>query len=76
MFMIPGQYGKDLCDPQLPMTRRDLLRVGGSGVLGLTPGAVGYCMNTVYRGFQPSPKMKIRIPVIIAAASTTTPTRN
>ena len=35
MLRIPGQLGKDLCDPGLGMTRRDLLRVGGSSVLGL-----------------------------------------
>ena len=34
MLVIPGQSGKDLCDQQLGITRRDLLRVGGSAVLG------------------------------------------
>ncbi|HEY2146729.1 MAG TPA: DUF1501 domain-containing protein, partial [Pirellulales bacterium] len=38
MLVIPGQRGKDLCDRQLGMTRRDLLRVGGSAMLGLTLG--------------------------------------
>ncbi len=33
MLVIPGQPGKDTCDG---ITRRDLLRVGGSAVLGLT----------------------------------------
>src|SRR4051812_42769777 len=36
----PGQAGKDLCDPQLGMTRRDILRVGGSGLLGLSLGSM------------------------------------
>ena len=38
MLVIPGQRGKDLCDRQLGMTRRDLLRVGGSAMLGLSLG--------------------------------------
>src|SRR5437660_11154742 len=33
MLVIPGQPGKDTCDG---ITRRELLRVGGSAVLGLT----------------------------------------
>jgi hypothetical protein len=33
MLVIPGQPGKDTCDG---ITRRDLLRVGGSAVLGVT----------------------------------------
>jgi len=36
MIIVPGQAGKDLCDPQLGVTRRDILRVGGSGLLGLS----------------------------------------
>src|SRR3954452_4853328 len=40
MFMIPGPSGKDLCDPHLGLTRRDLLRVGGSGLLGLGLGSM------------------------------------
>jgi len=38
MLRIPGQLGKDVCDQGIGLTRRDLLRVGGSGVLGLTLG--------------------------------------
>lgn len=38
MLVIPGQNGKDLCDSHLGMSRRALLRVGGSGMLGLTLG--------------------------------------
>ncbi len=38
MIIVPGQPGKDLCDRNLGVTRRDLLRVGGSGVLGLSLG--------------------------------------
>ncbi len=36
MLRIPGQLGKDVCDRGLGMTRRDLLRVGGSSMLGLS----------------------------------------
>jgi hypothetical protein len=38
MLVIPGQLGKDLCDRHLGVSRRDLLRVGGSAMLGLTLG--------------------------------------
>jgi hypothetical protein len=38
MLIIPGQPGKDVCDRDLGMTRRDLMRVGGSCMLGLTLG--------------------------------------
>ncbi|MBX7103073.1 MAG: DUF1501 domain-containing protein, partial [Gemmataceae bacterium] len=40
MLRIPGQPGRDLCDPHLGVTRRDVLRLGGSGVLGLTLGGM------------------------------------
>src|ERR1700678_2487688 len=40
MIIVPGQSGKDLCDQQLGVTRRDLLRVGGSGMLGLSLGSM------------------------------------
>jgi hypothetical protein len=36
IIRVPGQPGKDLCDRHLGVTRRDVLRVGGSGVLGLS----------------------------------------
>ncbi len=36
MFRLQGAPGKDLCDEHLGLTRRDVLRVGGSGLLGLT----------------------------------------
>ena len=36
MFRIPGPEGKDLCDPHLPQSRRDFLRVGGAGMLGMS----------------------------------------
>ncbi|MEX2140083.1 MAG: DUF1501 domain-containing protein [Pirellulales bacterium] len=36
MLIIPGQAGKDLCDRHLGITRRELLRVGGSSMLGLS----------------------------------------
>ncbi len=43
MFRIPGIPGKDLCDKHLGVTRRDILRVGGASMLGLT-------LNNVLRG--------------------------
>ena len=33
MLVIPGRLGKDTCDG---ITRRELLRIGGSAMLGLT----------------------------------------
>ena len=38
MLVIPGQPGKDLCDRHLGVTRRDILRVGGSAFLGMSLG--------------------------------------
>ena len=38
MWRIPGQSGNDLCDRGMRPTRRDLLRVGGAGMLGLSLG--------------------------------------
>jgi len=40
MFRIVGQPGKDLCDRELKVTRRDVLRVGSSGMLGLSLGGL------------------------------------
>ena len=40
MLVIPGQRGRDLCDRHLSLTRRDLLRVGGSAMLGMTLGGM------------------------------------
>jgi hypothetical protein len=40
MLIIPGQPGKDLCDRHLRVSRRDWMRVGGSGLLGLTLGSM------------------------------------
>ena len=40
MLIIPGQPGKDLCDDHLRVSRRDWMRVGGSGLLGLTLGSM------------------------------------
>ncbi|MEM7385464.1 MAG: DUF1501 domain-containing protein, partial [Verrucomicrobiota bacterium] len=39
MFRIEGEPGRDLCDGHLHYTRRDVLRVGGAGMLGLTLGS-------------------------------------
>ena len=38
MLRIPGQLGKDVCDRGRGPSRRDILRVGGSAMLGLTLG--------------------------------------
>src|SRR5580704_15711282 len=40
MLRIPGQLGKDVCDRGVGLTRRDLLRVGGSALLGLSLGEI------------------------------------
>jgi len=40
MLIVPGQPGNDLCDRKLGIARRDLLRVGGAGMLGLTLGSL------------------------------------
>ena len=40
MLRIPGRSGKDLCDPGLGATRRDILRVGGSALFGLSLGSM------------------------------------
>ena len=37
MYSIPGRTSKDTCDG---ITRRDLLRVGGSAMLGMTLGNI------------------------------------
>jgi hypothetical protein len=36
LIRVPGQAGKDVCDRGAGITRRDVLRVGGSGILGLS----------------------------------------
>lgn len=40
MLVIPGQRGKDVCDVHVGLSRRALLRVGGSSLLGLTLGSM------------------------------------
>ncbi len=40
MWRVLGEPGKDLCDKNLGITRRDVLRVGGSGMMGLTLGSM------------------------------------
>ena len=40
MIKIPGGTCSDLCDPNLQMTRRDLLRIGGAGIFGLSLGSL------------------------------------
>lgn len=47
MFVIPGQQrSKDLCDAHLGPSRRELLRVGGSAMMGLTLGQVLQLQNS------------------------------
>ena len=38
MIHLPGGMCSDLCDAEMKMTRRDLLRLGGSTLLGLSLG--------------------------------------
>ncbi len=40
MLRVPGQAGKDVCDRGLGISRRDILRVGGSAMLGLSLGGM------------------------------------
>lgn len=40
MLVVPGQLGKDVCDKNVSPTRRDLLRVGGSAMLGMSLGSM------------------------------------
>lgn len=40
MIRIVGRPGKDLCDGELGVSRRDVLRIGGSGILGMTLGTM------------------------------------
>ena len=40
MFRIIGPNAKDLCDAHLRPSRRDILRVGGAGMLGLSLGSL------------------------------------
>ena len=40
MFRLVGAAGKDLCDPHLKANRRDVLRVGGAGMLGMSLGSL------------------------------------
>ena len=36
MIRLPGEIAKDLCDSHLKPGRRDFLRIGGAGMLGMT----------------------------------------
>lgn len=40
MWRIIGEPGKDLCDTHLGVSRRDVLRVGGSCMMGMTLGSL------------------------------------
>lgn len=40
VIRIPGRPGKDLCDRHLGVSRRDVLRVGGSSMIGLSLGTL------------------------------------
>ena len=40
MLVIPGESGKDICDKHVGVSRRELLRVGGSAMLGLGLGSM------------------------------------
>jgi hypothetical protein len=40
MLIIPGQPGKDVCDKNVGITRRDVMRVGGSAMMGMSLGGM------------------------------------
>ncbi|MBA4187797.1 MAG: DUF1501 domain-containing protein [Planctomycetaceae bacterium] len=40
MLVIPGRQGSDTCDQKLNLSRRDILRVGGSSLFGLSLGSM------------------------------------
>ena len=40
MIAIPGVVGKDICDPHVPASRRDVLRMGGAAMLGMSLGGM------------------------------------
>ena len=40
MLVLPGPAGRDLCDEKSVLSRRDLLRVGGGTLLGLSLGSM------------------------------------
>jgi hypothetical protein len=40
MIHLPGGNCSDLCDAELKMSRRDLLRLGGTGVMGMSLGTM------------------------------------
>ncbi len=40
MIRLPGELSTDLCDANMKLTRRDILRVGGSSMLGLSLGSM------------------------------------
>jgi Protein of unknown function (DUF1501) len=54
MIIVPGRPGKDLCDSQLGVTRRDILRIGGSGLLGLGLGSMLELQAVSARGAEAS----------------------
>ncbi|QDU45780.1 hypothetical protein Mal52_42760 [Symmachiella dynata] len=50
MLVIPGQLGKDVCDKNVGPSRRDLLRVGGSAMLGMGLGTMFDLQNAAAKG--------------------------
>jgi hypothetical protein len=40
IIRVPGQPGKDFCDSHIGVSRRDVLRVGGSSMLGASLGSM------------------------------------
>jgi hypothetical protein len=40
MLFVPGRLGKDVCDSQLGLTRRDIVRVGATSLFGLNLGQI------------------------------------
>jgi hypothetical protein len=56
MFRIPGPKGKDLCDANLGYTRRDILRMGGAGMLGLTLNQILRAQSVSASGLKTGPR--------------------
>ena len=50
MLRIPGRRGRDLCDAGLRPSRRDILRVGSSGLFGLSLGSMLRLQDASARG--------------------------
>src|SRR5436189_4087630 len=55
MIRLPGGLNTDLCDTHAKLTRRDLLRLGGSSILGLS---LGQLLNLQAKAATPAAALK------------------